>query len=288
MSDAESGPGVEALPFRGAAPGRSSVTRLWLRGPLLTLDLDTLVLRSGTHTSPSDGVSLMEAVSDFAGEPWSNSPSGTSPVIAAYARSLNDWLPDDERQRLKAYIPRLVGTAEPDLELRRAFACADAAVRVFAPLALKAAGLVEEAARLGVIAPVDRESAESARSAAESAESAARSAASRGVGRRRSRRSAAESARSAARSASSAARSAESARRSRRRSRRVGGVGGGGGASRRRAVESARAAAESAAGRRRRRRRGRRRSSSSIASSRPPHDTRRHQDQRVRGRRQTG
>ena len=181
----------------------------------MTLDLDTLVLRSGTHTSPSDGVSLMEAVSDFAGEPWSNSPSCTSPVIAAYARSLNDWLPDDERQRLKAYIPRLVGTAEPDLELRRAFACADAAVRVFAPLALKAAGLVEEAAKLGAHAPVNRESAEAARSAAESAESAesaARSAASLSAwSAAESMRSAAESARSAARSASSAARSAESA-----------------------------------------------------------------------------
>ena len=181
----------------------------------MTLDLDTLVLRSGAHTSPSDGVSLMEAVSDIAGEPWSNSPSCTSPVIAAYARSLNDWLPDDERQRLKAYIPRLVGTAEPDLELRRAFACADAAVRVFAPLAFTAAGLVEEAAKLGALAPVDRESAESARSAAESAESAARSAASLSAwSAAESMRSAAESARLAARSASSAARSAESAARS--------------------------------------------------------------------------
>jgi hypothetical protein len=138
----------------------------------MTLDLDTLVLRSGTHTSSSDGVSRMEAVSALAGEPWSNSLSCTSPVIAAYASSLNDWLPDDARQRLKAYIPRLVGTAEPDLERRRAFACADAAVRVFAPLAFAAVGLVEEAAKPGALAPVDRESAESARSAAESAEPA--------------------------------------------------------------------------------------------------------------------
>ncbi|HEY8869787.1 MAG TPA: hypothetical protein VIM30_10385, partial [Candidatus Limnocylindrales bacterium] len=70
----------------------------------MTLDLDTVVLRSGTHTSPSDGVSLMEAVSALAGEAWSNSPSCTSPVIAAYARSLTDWLPNDARQRLKAYV----------------------------------------------------------------------------------------------------------------------------------------------------------------------------------------
>ncbi len=180
----------------------------------MTLDLDTLVLRSGAHPSASDGVSLMEAVSALAGEPWSNSPSCTSPVLAAYARSLNDWLPDQVRQRLKAYIPRLVGTAEPDLELRRAFACADAAVRVFAPLAFAAAGLVEEAAKLGALAPVDRESAASARSAAESAESAARSAASLAAwSAAESMRSAAESARWAARSAASAARSAaESAR----------------------------------------------------------------------------
>jgi hypothetical protein len=175
----------------------------------MTLDFDTLVLRSGVHTSPSDGVSLMEAVSALAGEPWSNSPSCTSPVIAAYAHSLGDWLPDDERQRLKAYIPRLVGTAEPDLELRRAFVCADAAVRVFAPLAFKAAGLVEEAAKLGALAPVDRESAKSAWSAAESAESAARSAASLAEwSAAESMRSAADSARSAARSASAAASSA--------------------------------------------------------------------------------
>src|SRR5450759_1937872 len=102
-----------------AAP-RPAIVRCRSSGPeapRMTLDLDTLVLRSGTHTSPSDGVSLLEAVSDLAGEPWSNRPSCTSPVIAAYARSLNDWLPDGARQRLKAYIPRLVGTAAPDLEL---------------------------------------------------------------------------------------------------------------------------------------------------------------------------
>ena len=178
----------------------------------MTLDLATLVLRSGAHPAAADGVSLMEAVSALAGEPWSNSPNCTSAVIAAYARSLNDWLPDDARQQLKPYIPRLVGTAAPDLELRRAFACADAAVRVFAPLAFAAAGLVEEAAKLGALAPVDRESVESAESAAESAESAARSAASLAAwSAAESMRSAADSARSAARSARSASAAARSA-----------------------------------------------------------------------------
>src|SRR5437879_12245450 len=117
-------------------------------GPRMTIDLDTVVLRPGAHTSASDGVSLMEAVSSLAGEPWSNSPSCTSPVIAAYARSLNDWLPDDERQRLKAYIPRLVGTAAPNRDLSHAFACADAAARGFARRAFAAAGLAAASATL--------------------------------------------------------------------------------------------------------------------------------------------
>jgi len=175
----------------------------------MTLDLEALVLASGGHASPADGVSLMEAVSDFAGEPWSNGPSCTSRVIAAYARGLNDWLDDDERQQLKGFIPRLVGTAKPDLELGRAFACADAAVRVFAPLALAAAGLREEAAKLGALRSVDHESAGSARVAAQSAESAARSAASTSEwSTAESIRLAAESARSAALSVASAERSA--------------------------------------------------------------------------------
>lgn len=216
----------------------------------MTLDLATLVLRSGTHTSSSDGVSLMEAVSALAGEPWSNSPSCTSPVIAAYARSLNDWLPDDARQRLKAYIPRLVGTAEPDFELRRAFVCADAAVLVFAPLAFAAAGLLEEAAKLGALAPVDRESAESARSAAESAESAesvARAAASSAAwSAALSMRSAAESAHSAALSARSAARSAESAAQAAESAAQAAAESAARLAAR--SAESAQAAAESATG----------------------------------------
>src|ERR1700675_4918459 len=64
--------------------------RLFTEAPRMALDLDTLALRSGSHSSPSLGVSLMEAVSVLAGEPWSNSPSCRSAVIAAYARSLND------------------------------------------------------------------------------------------------------------------------------------------------------------------------------------------------------
>ncbi len=180
----------------------------------MTLDLDTLVLHAGAHASAADGVSVMEAVSLLAGEPWSTSPTCTSPVIAVYARSLNDWLADDERQRLRAYIPRLIGTTASDLELRRGFICADAAVRTFASLAFAAAGLVEEASKLAALAPVDGESAGSARVAAESAEAEARVAASLSAwSTAESMRSAAEAARAAARAASSVPQSPQAAAR---------------------------------------------------------------------------
>jgi hypothetical protein len=194
-------------------------------------------------------------------------------VIAAYARSLNDWLPDDARQRLKAYIPRLVGTVEPDLELRCAFACADAAVRVFAPLAFAATGLVEEAAKLGALAPVDRESAESARSAAESAEWAARSAASLAAWSvAESMRSAAESARAAESAVRSAVRAAAQA------------------AEPARAAESAQAAARSAAARSVESAQAAARSAAFELLDRliAAASDRRHQVRRVRGRRHAG
>lgn len=73
---------------------------------------DLPLLSAGAHRCPSTGACLMECVSVVAGEPWSDRPSCTHPVLAAAARGANDGLPDEERQRLLALIPRLVGTAE--------------------------------------------------------------------------------------------------------------------------------------------------------------------------------
>jgi hypothetical protein len=175
---------------------------------------------------------IMEATAYVAGEPHSDHPACVSPVIAAFARTWNDRTDEVGRDRLIPLIPRLIGTVDPALEQRRAFVAADAAVRVFAPAALRAAGLTAEADQLaGLGELVDEASAWSARSsaesaarssaesAAESAESAAWSAAwsaesAASAARSAARSSAAWSAASAARSAASAARSAESAARS--------------------------------------------------------------------------
>jgi hypothetical protein len=138
------------------------------------LDRDAITLTRGNHT-PGEGYCIEELVSTLAGEPWSDVPACVSPVIAAYCRALNDRLPDAPRQRLKAYAARQVGTAgDADAELRRAYLCADYAVRRFAPAVLRTVGLERAAERLEALPPVvDRASAATAVSAAGAAMDAA-------------------------------------------------------------------------------------------------------------------
>lgn len=73
------------------------------------LDLDGLFLSVGKH-DPDGEMCVMEAVAYVAGERWSDAPACASPVIGAFLRAWNDCLPDDDRQTLKRYIPRLVGS----------------------------------------------------------------------------------------------------------------------------------------------------------------------------------
>jgi hypothetical protein len=114
-----------------------------------TIDLDALVLLAGGHKSLAEGACLLEAISHIAGERWSASPRCVDPTLAAFGRSWNDALDDKTRQRLKIYIPRLIGTAgSAAISNRRAWMATDWASRVSAPTWLRRAGLVEEAAAL--------------------------------------------------------------------------------------------------------------------------------------------
>src|SRR5579862_3687990 len=106
------------------------------------LDLETLVLKRGSHGASSGEMCVMEAVAYVAGEPWTDSPQCASPVIAAFLRSYNDSVDDEVRQTLKPFIPRLVGTRGSDaLEERRSLAAADWLVRTHTPAWLRLAGL---------------------------------------------------------------------------------------------------------------------------------------------------
>lgn len=53
---------------------------------------------------------------------------------------LNDWLPDDLRQRLRPYLARCLGTADDGLDQKRSFMLADWAVRVALPVAIEPMG----------------------------------------------------------------------------------------------------------------------------------------------------
>jgi hypothetical protein len=125
---------------------------------MTTLDLDTITLASGSHRPGSDAMCVMEAVAMLAGEQWSDHPQCASPVIGAFLRSWNDALPDDDRQQLKQYIPRLVGSkGTGEQEVERSWLATDWLVRVQAPAWLRLAGLVDQADTLASIQPVNPE-----------------------------------------------------------------------------------------------------------------------------------
>jgi hypothetical protein len=120
------------------------------------LDLETLVLQKGNHPDRSNGLCIMEAVAWVAGEPHSDHPKCVSPVVAAFCRRWQDDLDDAGRQRLKPYIPRMIGTAgSAAAEEVRAWLVTDWLVRVHTPAWLDVAGLKEQASALRALPPID-------------------------------------------------------------------------------------------------------------------------------------
>jgi hypothetical protein len=74
------------------------------------VDLDSVRLEPGTHRSPSDGVCLLELASMMARETFSDRPRCVCVVIAAFLRGWNDRSGHAERQRLRPYARRIVGS----------------------------------------------------------------------------------------------------------------------------------------------------------------------------------
>ncbi len=128
---------------------------------------------------------LMEAVAFLSGEKHSDHPECACPVLAAYARALNDRMgtgKQGDALRAKYLAPlaaKLVETrSTPEVERRRAYFFADRAVRLFAATALKSGGLTDEAASLrGLPEIVDEKTARDASWAADAAVASARDAA---------------------------------------------------------------------------------------------------------------
>jgi hypothetical protein len=113
-----------------------------------TLDLDALRLDNGAHSSPTDGHCLLEVVSMFADEPFTDHPQCVSPVLTNFGISLNDRWDDEQRQKLKVFIPLLPGTAGDGHDEARGYLALDWLVRTYTPAWLDLAGLTAEAAEL--------------------------------------------------------------------------------------------------------------------------------------------
>jgi hypothetical protein len=135
-----------------------------------------LRLDKGSHEPPNGefAVCLLEAVSYVAGERWTDHPECVCPVLAAFGRSWNDSLNDEDRQMLVPYIPRLVGTrSTPQVEEARAWMATEWLVRECAPTWLRLAGLEDHAHALEHLAAVTSPEAARAGPAARDAAGAA-------------------------------------------------------------------------------------------------------------------
>ena len=71
------------------------------------------VLSRGKHRSPKKGACFMELASFLAGEPWSDHPACTHPLLASLARDVNDHLGDRARLRLAPLIPEVPPPSGP-------------------------------------------------------------------------------------------------------------------------------------------------------------------------------
>jgi hypothetical protein len=94
--------------------------------------MSNYVLDGGSHRA-GDGRCAMEWVSYLAGEPHSDQPVCVSPMLCAFCMRLNDALPGDQRQRMRPYLARTIGTAGDGLDERRNWMCADWLIRVYTP-----------------------------------------------------------------------------------------------------------------------------------------------------------
>src|SRR6266511_3504095 len=149
------------------------------------IDIDTLVLYSGSHTAgppppgtPGCKMCLFEAYNAIITPPdapqqiTDRRPPDMSPVLHRMGMRLNDALPDDKRQKLKRFLPRgghspLAGTRDDGLDGQRGRLATDWVLRTATPLWLDAADQPEWASRLRELGPTtDQDSYDAAWSVA--------------------------------------------------------------------------------------------------------------------------
>lgn len=148
--------------------------------PERVAQLAELTIDHGSHSSFDAGHCSTEVVAYLAGEPHTDHPECLSPVLGAFIRTWNDDLDDEGRQKLKSFLPRVIGTAGDGRDEARAWLATDWLVRVHTPAWLELAGVTESAAALRALPPFA--SPRVARANQSTVEAAARDAARAAVG----------------------------------------------------------------------------------------------------------
>jgi hypothetical protein len=118
------------------------------------IDIETIALKSGAHATPEDGMCIMEAISYINREKFSDHPTCTCAFIASFLRSWNDRLNDEDRQKLKPYIYRVIGTANDGGYDRRFWLTIDWLIREYTPAWLDLAKLTDQAAALRALSEI--------------------------------------------------------------------------------------------------------------------------------------
>jgi hypothetical protein len=90
-------------------------------------------LSKGLHSRAADGRCAMEWVSYLAGERHSDQPVCVSPVLRRYCIALNDRLDDEQRQKLRPYLARTIGTAGDGKDPERLRLCCEWLIRTALP-----------------------------------------------------------------------------------------------------------------------------------------------------------
>ena len=140
------------------------------------------VLRRGHSDDPSKGACAMDAVNWLVHGKHGDAPTCACPIIGGFVIHGNDAMPDDVRQKLLAYLPRISGSRSRDHETARLRIIVLASLRIFAPAALRVAGFIQEAERLEAI-PDDVDWRIAAAAARAAARAVAAAAAARAVAR---------------------------------------------------------------------------------------------------------
>jgi hypothetical protein len=72
------------------------------------------VLSRGKHRNPRKGACFMELAAFLAGEPWSDHPGCTHPLLAALARDVNDTVGAAARREIAPLVPEVIGLNRSD------------------------------------------------------------------------------------------------------------------------------------------------------------------------------